>query len=174
MKSPADQPKQALEAIERCSPADSPKLEQLLPCLRREMPDILGESPVMIAYLYGSVADGFALPFSDVDIALVFEPDCGLSAYERMLLEFDVAAEIERRCDIREADVRSIDTAPLTVQGQVLTQGVLLYSRDEDIRVEFEVNTRKRYFDFQPIETAMREAFFERILQEGLAGGSIR
>lgn len=85
-----------------------------------------------------------------------------------MQLEFDIAADIERRCDIQEADVRSIDIAPLTVQGMVVSEGELLYSRDETFRIEYEVHTRKRYFDFLPVVEMMRSTFFKHIQQEGL------
>jgi predicted nucleotidyltransferase len=144
---------------------------EMLSRLEAAMPGILIGKPVMLAYLYGSTADGSRLPFSDVDIALVLAPDCPLSAYERMQLELDLAAEIERLCDIRETDVRSIDAAPLTVQGMVVSEGILLYSRDEEFRIQYEVHTRKLYFDFLPVMEMMRAAFFNHVQQEGLASG---
>jgi predicted nucleotidyltransferase len=146
----------------------------LLKCLQVEMPRILSHRPVMLAYLYGSVVDGSALPTSDLDIGLVLEPGCGLSAYERMQLEFNIAAEIERCCGVREADVRVIDVAPLTVQGMVVSEGVLLYSKDEAFHVQYEVYTRKRYFDFLPVVEMMRASFFEQIKKEGLTHGKTR
>ena len=142
--------------------------------LQAELPDILANRPVMIAYLYGSVLDDSTLPTSDVDIGLVLAPNCALSPYERMQLEFDIAAEVERRCDVREADVRSIDIAPLPVQGVVLSEGILLFSRDEEFRIQYEVLTRKLYFDFLPVLEMMRTAFFERLKQEGLNSGKTR
>ena len=49
------------------------------------------------------------------------------------------------------------------MQERVLTSGVLLYFRDEDFRVNYETRIRKRYFDFQPVLTMMRQAYFERL-----------
>ena len=147
-----------------------PTKSELISLLERELPTILAERPVMLAYLFGSVAEGNALPSSDVDIALVFAPSLNLTTYERMQVEFSIATEIERRCNIKEADVRSIDSAPLTVKGSVLTEGVLLYSRDEEFRVEYEVYNRKVYLDFLPVVEMMREAFFEQLRKEGLFG----
>jgi len=155
------------------NPFNTPRSDMLLR-LKAEIPSILAEHPVMLAYLYGSAADGSALPSSDVDIALVLEPNCALSPYERMQMEFNIAAEVERRCDIKEADVRSIDVAPLTAQGKVVSEGILLYSRDEEFRVQYEVNTRKKHFDFLPVVQMMRKAFFENLQQEGLSGGKTR
>jgi hypothetical protein len=138
----------------------SPDLERTLSCLRAELPVILDQRPVMLAYLYGSVAEGHPRPDSDVDIALVLRDDRVLSPYARMIMELDIAAEIEDRCGIREADVRSLNDAPVMVQGRVLSKGIQLYSRDEAFRVKYEVHTRKAYFDFQPVAEKMREAFF--------------
>lgn len=103
----------------------------LLRCLRAEMPSILAKYPVLLAYLYGSVAEGSSTPTSDVDIGLVFEPTARLSPYEQMDQELRIAAEIEDRLAINEADVRRIDDAPLPVQGKVVTEGILLYCTPE-------------------------------------------
>jgi len=146
----------------------APTKSELISLLQSELPTILAERPVMLAYLFGSVVEGTALPSSDVDIALVLGPSLSLTAYERMQLEFSIATEIERRCNIKEADVRSIDSAPLTVKGLVLTEGVLLYSRDEEFRVDYEVYNRKMYLDFLPVVEMTRAASFEQLRKEGL------
>jgi len=147
---------------------------EIISCLQAELPAILDNRPVMLAYLFGSVADGTALPSSDVDIALVFDPKCDKSAYERMKMEFDIATEVEARCKIREADVRSIDFAPPTVKGRILIEGILLYCRDEEFRVDYEAQYRKMYFDFSPVAKMMRDAFFQQLKEEGLSGGKAR
>jgi len=142
--------------------------------LQMKMSEILAKRPVMVAYLYGSAAEGNMSPSSDVDIGLVFDPKCGLSAYERMQIEFTIANEIEHGCGIREADVRSIDNAPLTVQGMVVSEGIILYSRSEEFRVEYEVRTRKHYFDFLPVVEMMRDSFFQQLQKEGFGNGKTR
>jgi len=136
---------------------------EIISALRRDLPALLRDRPVVLAYVYGSVAADCLGPFSDVDIALVFDEEAGLDAYERFSLELDIAVEIENASGIREADVRTLNDAPLRVQGQVLINGLLLYSRDEDFRVAYEVSVRKRYLDFQPTLEMMREAYFARV-----------
>lgn len=69
---------------------------------------------------------------------------------------------------ILKPDVRVIDDMPLSFRGQVATQGIRLYSRDEVARVEFETRTWKEYFDFEPVARMMREAFFNDIREHGL------
>ncbi len=45
----------------------------------------------------------------------------------------------------------------------MLTDEILLYSRDEYFRVAYEIRTRRLYVDFQPVLTMMRQACFERM-----------
>ncbi|MBU0491984.1 MAG: nucleotidyltransferase domain-containing protein [Chloroflexi bacterium] len=140
-----------------------PARQDIVDRLRATLPDILAGRPVFLAYLYGSVAEDCTLPGSDVDVALVLAPRHGLSAYQRMQLELGIAAEIEQCCGLPEVDVRSVSEAPIMVQGTVLRTGVLVYSRDEDFRADFETLTRKRYFDFLPIARRMQRAYFEHM-----------
>lgn len=139
---------------------------QTIDTLRLHLPELLEPHPVLLAYAYGSIAAGYPTPFSDVDIALVLEPQCELDPYQRFMMELEIQAELEQRCGIRNADVRSINDAPLRVQGRVVTEGLLLYSKDETFRVTFEARTRKRYFDFQPVLRMMREAYFAQLGSE--------
>ena len=135
--------------------------------LRADLPGILSAYPVMLAYLYGSVAEGRATTSSDVDIALVFIAESNLTSYERIRAELNITAEVERLCGIAEADVRSIDNAPLKVQGRVITAGILIYSRDESFRITYENRIRSRYFDYLPTAHMIQKEFYKRIEQEG-------
>jgi predicted nucleotidyltransferase len=144
--------------------------QNLIVKLRAVLPGILDETPVTLAYLYGSMAAGQALPGSDVDIALVLcrtENSPAMVSKDRLKLEFAVEAGLEQQ-GILKPDVRVIDDMPLTFRGQVATQGIRLYSRDEVARVEFETRTWKEYLDFEPVARMMREAFFKDIREHGL------
>lgn len=138
-------------------------VEQIIGRLEQCLPAILRDRPVLLAYLYGSVALGYPTPLSDVDIALVLDPDCGLDAYQRLMLELEITTDVEQQCAIPNADVRSIDDAPVRIQGEAVTQGKLLYARREAFRVAYEVRTRKHYFDFQPVLEMMCESYFARL-----------
>lgn len=127
-------------------------------CLSR----VFSNHPVALAYLYGSVAAGRATPLSDVDIALVliegqYEPS------KRLELELKIEDEIAQSCGIAEIDVRVINDAPLLIRGEVVTDGVLLFSRDEVFRVDFETSTRSEYFDFLPVAILHQKAYIERL-----------
>ena len=153
--------------------ATPPKLDVLpqtlpLEALQAELAKILALHPVALAYLFGSAATGLTTPFSDVDIALVLER--GATLPSRLHFELAIEDEIAARCGLSHADVHVINDAPLELRGEVVTQGVLLYARDEETRIEFETHTRMEYFDFQPVAEFFRKAFFADLRERGLSG----
>jgi len=137
--------------------------------LREVVPSVMAQYPVDVAYAYGSVARGTVTPFSDVDVALVLSQMP--PPYERMMLEFEIEAAIEDASGLTGLDVRAINKAPLMVRGKVVQEGIRLYERDRARRVDFEVQTRKRYFDFAPVARRLQAAFLDKVRQEGLLYG---
>lgn len=142
---------------------------RVLARLKEALPSILAHYPVDVAYAYGSVARGTMTPFSDVDIALVLKES--LPPYDRLMLEFAIQAAIEDASGLMAVDVRAINEAPLMVRGQSVQQGIVLYERDRARRIAFEVETRKRYFDFAPLARRLRDSFLQRVHREGLLYG---
>lgn len=125
---------------------------------------VLIGAPVRFAYLYGSVARGDAHPGSDLDIAVMF--DGSLPAEERLHLELSLGLALDSLLGGERADVRDLAAMPLILRGRVVTEGVLLYSRDEEGRVAFEIASRNEYFDFLPAYRAYQRTSLAR-----LAGG---
>jgi len=111
-------------------------------------PYIFSNRPVLFAYLYGSYATGNVHPFSDLDIGVYIDDVPDLKYLELELsLSLEIDAKIES--DVR-TEVRIINNLPLVVIGNIITEGSLIYSINENIRVDFEVYVRKAYFDFLP------------------------
>jgi predicted nucleotidyltransferase len=132
--------------------------------------DIVFEKfPVDMAYIHGSIPRGRPLPSSDIDIAVVLSKVP--PAYERLKLELLIQASLEDQCQLANIDVRSINTAPLLVQGQIIQEGMLLYCRDKSVRIAFEVLTRKKYFDYLPTAERMQQAILNTIRKKGLFYG---
>ena len=69
------------------------RASEIVVTLQEHLSAILHDRPVLAAYVYGSVAAGCPLPTSDVDIALVWMPDCELDAYARLQAELEIAIE---------------------------------------------------------------------------------
>lgn len=119
--------------------------------------EIMPKHGVSLAYLHGSQAAGTATPLSDVDVAIL--TNLALSRRDRLRLELTLEHELGIRCP-GDFDVRSLNSAPLEVQGRVVQTGRLLYASDEPTRVDFEATVRDRYFDFLPVVRQRREAYF--------------
>jgi len=142
---------------------------RIVESLREALPRALAEYPVDVAYVFGSVARGTITPFSDVDVALTL---CeSLPPFERLNLELEIEAAIEDASGLTGLDVRIINEAPLLVRGRIVQEGVRLYERDHAQRVAFEVYTRKRYFDFEPVARRLQAAFLDKIHRDGLLHG---
>jgi hypothetical protein len=130
--------------------------------LNQIAPDVFAETPVLFAYLYGSYAKGEAHALSDLDVAIYVE---GLDPRACLDLELSLALRIDEKLDHRvQADVRVINHLPLRIKGEILKHGVLIFSREDESRVEFETRIRKLYFDFHPIIRQHRSAFKEKLL----------
>ena len=122
------------------------RIEKIKSSLLKLAPDIFGERPVLFAYLYGSYATGSVHPFSDLDIGVYGEK---ISAGQRLGLELSLALAIDEKLGSGvPSDVRVINNLPVMLAGKIITEGVLLFSKNDIIRVEFETVVRKVYFDF--------------------------
>lgn len=151
------------------NPVLHPEPYQILDQLRVALPAVLAGYEVIAAYAYGSVVRETMTQFSDVDVAVVLK-DLPAS-YDRLMLELSLQGAIEEAIGFSPVDVRAINEAPLEVRGRIIQQGVLLYERDRRSRVAFEVQLRKRYFDFAPVAHTLREAFLDRVQNRGLLHG---
>lgn len=132
-------------------------IEQLL----KIAPKILENYPVYFAYLYGSFARKAVHPFSDIDIAIYVED---ISDEDILDLELQISVQLDNRFKAGDKfDVRAINRLPLIVRGKILTEGQLVYSADEEKRVEFEVITRKLYFDFLPVINQYHDEYIKTV-----------
>jgi predicted nucleotidyltransferase len=144
-------------------------ITSILSQLKTGLPGILTRYPVVAAYLFGSVAQDQATPLSDVDIALVFSQE-KYSSLMRLELELEIEDQVSRVCEIPNVEVRIINDAPLMIKGEVLTKGVLIFSKDEEARIEFETRTRMEYFDFIPVATFLTNSHLAHVREQGLNG----
>ncbi len=111
------------------------------------------ERDIDAAWLFGSVARGEARGSSDVDVAILThaKPTGTLAD-----LWLDLADELTKSVG-RPVDLVVMDRAPDDLVHRVLRDGELLLETDRAARVRFEVASRSRYFDMQPIWQRYRE-----------------
>ena len=129
--------------------------------LEQIAPEVFDKTPVLFAYLFGSHARGIAHGFSDLDIAVYIDTTAIKDTYR---LEMNLCMAFDARLNHEFAsDVRTLNTLPVEVVGEVLTFGRLIYSIDEAARVDFETLARKRYFDFKPVLDEYRRHLIQGI-----------
>ena len=136
-------------------------MSTLIQQLLKKAPSIFAETPVLFAYLYGSHAAGLPHPFSDLDIA-IYAP--AMQPKKCLDLELSLSLQVDEVLDHAiGTDVRGINHLPLAIQGQIITDGMLIYSRAEEQRIEFETRVRKLYFDFLPVINRYRRAHTSKL-----------
>ena len=117
--------------------------------LEKALQEVLDSSDegVVAAYLFGSLARGTGSTDSDVDIGILLRssPVEALDS-PRFFLE----GELERAAR-RRVQLVILNDAPPDLVHRVLRDGRLLLDRDRSTRIQFEVDSRNRYFDLLPV-----------------------
>lgn len=127
------------------APAYHRGMDDVIARLKAAAPGVLADEPVAVAYLFGSHARGEARPDSDVDVALLVP---GVSASQRFDLQLRVWSHLSTAADVPELDVIVLEDVPLRLAGQVVVDGVVIYSVDESMRAEYESRTFRESVDF--------------------------
>ncbi|BCB96217.1 nucleotidyltransferase [Dissulfurispira thermophila] len=101
---------------------------------------------IIFAYIYGSFAEG--LSFRDIDVA-VFVDEKAVTKEDALDYGLEISAITEVETGISPLDIRVINYAPVGLK-YFATKGILLFSKDDDIRCDFLEESWKRYFDLLP------------------------
>jgi predicted nucleotidyltransferase len=125
-------------------------------------PDIFSSHPVLFAYLYGSYSTGNVHPFSDLDIGVYIDDVTDIKYLE---LELSLSLEIDEKIGSGvSTELRIINNMPLVLIGNIITEGRLIYSINENVRVDFETSVRKAYFDFLPVIIGYRNTYINSVV----------
>lgn len=125
-------------------------------------PDIFGKYPVLFAYLYGSYATGLVHPFSDLDIGIYVTK---ISRRQYLDLELSLSLEVDEKLESSiPSEVRIMNELPLMIKGNIITEGILIFSGNETIRVDFETSIRDAYFDFLPVLRIYQRTYMQNIV----------
>jgi len=104
------------------------------------------DQEVLFAYLHGSsvYAD---LPNADIDLALYLRLKDIKPSLKK---EEELTAILATRLHTDKIDLRILNVSPFLLQYNVLKEGVLIFSRDEAERVDFETRVMDRFFELKP------------------------
>ena len=105
------------------------------------------DTDILFAYLYGSFVTDPDLLGSDIDVGLYLK-HWDLNAYVKK--EEQLTALLVSRLHNDRIDLRIINTLPLLLKYSILRDGILVFSRDERERVDFETTSMIRFFELKP------------------------
>lgn len=111
---------------------------------------------IAAAWIHGSVTRGDARADSDLDLAVL--PKEPLTAADEDALR-ELASRLERWSPSGRVDVLVLGAQGPVIRHRVLRDGVLVFDRDPEARVDFEGRTIAEYLDWKPThDIAMRSA----------------
>jgi len=127
--------------------------------------DMLESSDVLVGYLYGSYARNQQTSLSDLDIAILLAQNS--SALERSHLSLKLSHAIAEAMNGVDVDLRVLNDTPLEYRYNVIHDGIVIYSRDDGQRLEFESRSLMEYFDFKPMIYQYNQYMHLRIEETG-------
>lgn len=127
------------------------------------------QAEVALAYLYGSYARGTSNLHSDIDVAVLLEgsPD----EHQCFDARLEIIGDLMNILDSNQIDVAVLNQAPPALRYGVIRDGELLFCRDEDKRIQFQMRSLNEYLDFKPILDRHKKAIFEKARKGELLSG---
>ena len=100
------------------------------------------ENSIIFAYLHGSFLEG---SFRDIDLAIYVQTT--LNKKEALKLELKLERELEEKIKL-PIDVRILNYSPLSFRYNIIKDGKLILSRNENLRCDFASLSIREYLDF--------------------------
>lgn len=136
------------------------------PETKRQLARIFNKQEVVFAYLFGSQAKGTAGSLSDIDIAVYLDED--IAAAERFDLRLEVLGELTDLYKTDQVDLVVLNDAPPLLAHRILKEGLLVFSDNEKIRLEYEVKAVLKYLDWKPyLDKYTQEVFGPEAIHGG-------
>jgi len=126
-------------------------LKSLLERLKKLRPIFESEPRVLAVFLFGSYVDGYAMPWSDIDLAVLYDEE----VHWREHLRLDV--RVSEALGTDEVDFLNLRSLPLSLQYRAVA-GRIVYERDPARVSDYIQWVIVRYLDFLPdLEAFYRE-----------------
>jgi len=121
---------------------DIPKLKRtLLPIF------LLYPKEIIAAYIFGSTVKGTMSSSSDIDIAVLLRSG---DKKKGATLKFRLYADLCRKLKSNDVDLLLLNlSGNLVLNNEVIRQGEVIYSSDDEAREEFELKILHRHTDFR-------------------------
>lgn len=135
------------------------KIQSLVTLTEQTKRSLDHENDILFAYLYGSAVYDPAVS-TDIDIAVYLKPSNMKDYIEK---ETELTTFLISQLNTDEIDLRILNVLPLLLQYSILKEGILVLSRDEIQRVDFETSVMIRFFELKPYFDEYRLMLSQRI-----------
>jgi len=123
-------------------------------------PNLCKKLNIEIVYLFGSQVKGTDAVSSDFDIAVLFSNTFSSDELFRRTVTF--AQELKTQYKY-EFNIVVLNNATSLLKYEVISHSKVLYSRNDQERIKFEVGTVKVYIDDQHIREIYAQALQDRV-----------
>lgn len=127
------------------------------------------QDDVLVVYLYGSYAEDRTHPRSDIDLGILFKGQNRLKNFHRLADFIDGLYQLKLANFPKEIDVRDVylNQSPMYLMNVI--SGQVVYSRNENDRIKFEVLAMNQFYDTQRFRDISYE-YMKKRLEEGRYG----
>lgn len=120
---------------------------------------------VVTAYIFGSYTIEKVSSMSDIDIAVLLRDSVDSKEYGHIKLT--ITNDLIEQISFDRIDIVLLDIASPLLSHEVLKKGMLLFSKDETMRIQYTANAIIRYLD-----TIYLRSVQDRILHEKIRSGN--
>ena len=103
------------------------------------------EDYIILSYLFGSYARGDMNSLSDLDVGVLYAPE--IDSHLKYENRLKLMGELASACKINKIDIIDMGKSSVLLNYNIIKQGRILKSLDENKRIEFETRIISRYLD---------------------------
>lgn len=133
-------------------------VQRIFPLLKEKL---RAQKDLVFAYIFGSYGLGEPGPMSDVDVAVYLKNS---KDYFERKIELNLLITETLRTD--EVDIAILNEAPIEFAFNILKTSTLLFSKNEDLRVNYETKIMKFYQDFEYCRKRMIRDYMKKAKEE--------
>ncbi len=123
---------------------------------------------VLLAYLFGSVAEDKQNKLSDLDIAVLVKIDKLDKLNEQPFgYQTSLGTDLMGLLHTNAVDVVILNRATPLLAHEVVKYGETVFSRNEEMRIEFEIRTQHKYLDTKYLRE-IQDSYFKERVKKGL------
>jgi predicted nucleotidyltransferase len=106
---------------------------------------------IVVAYIFGSTAQGKINVLSDIDIAIILDSQEVNEKLYRYGYKAEILTDLIKLLKTNNVDLVILNEANSLLRHRVLYFGNLVYSKNEKKRIQFQIDTMNKYNDFRQL-----------------------